>query len=95
MIFLLLLVMLDTNHLVLATTLFFVVSLWCRVKPRGSAVAIAAREHVNVNLDGTYNNDPLPTSFDVDFGGGGIFDEVSSRRREDIQFLLGTGKYAR
>ena len=27
-------------------------------------------------------------------GGGGIFDEVSSRRREDLQWMLGIGKYA-
>ena len=32
----------------------------------------------------------------VDGGsGGGFFDEVSDRRREDIEFLMGTGKYAR
>jgi hypothetical protein len=27
-------------------------------------------------------------------GGEGLFDEVSTRRREDLQFLLGIGKYA-
>lgn len=33
----------------------------------------------------------------VDGGGSGegLFDEVSCRRREDIQFLTGTGKYAK
>ena len=30
-----------------------------------------------------------------DYGGGGLFDEVSTARREDIQFLLGTGPYAK
>lgn len=29
------------------------------------------------------------------YGGDGFFDEVSTRRREDLQFLLGTGKYAK
>ena len=33
----------------------------------------------------------------VDGGGSGegLFDEVSTRRREDLQFLLGTGKYSK
>ena len=25
--------------------------------------------------------------------GGGMFDEISSRRREDLQWMLGIGKY--
>ena len=29
------------------------------------------------------------------YGGDGFFDEVSDRRRSDIQFLLGTGPFAR
>lgn len=29
------------------------------------------------------------------YTGEGLFDEVSTRRREDLQFLLGTGKYAK
>lgn len=28
-----------------------------------------------------------------DVGGGGLFDEVSSRRREDMHWMLGIGKY--
>ena len=32
----------------------------------------------------------------VDGGGGdGFFDEVSTRRRDDYQFITGTGKYAK
>ena len=33
----------------------------------------------------------------VDGGGSGdgLFDEVSTRRREDLQYLLGIGKYSR
>ena len=33
----------------------------------------------------------------VDGGGGGdgVFDEVSTRRRDDYQFITGTGKYAK
>jgi len=30
-----------------------------------------------------------------DYGGDGFFDEVSDRRRADLQFLLGTGPYAK
>ena len=33
-----------------------------------------------------------PTTY---YGGGGLFDEVSTARREDLQFLLGTGPYAK
>ena len=29
-----------------------------------------------------------------DTGGGGFFDEISSRRREDLHWMLGIGKYA-
>ena len=32
---------------------------------------------------------------DDDRSGDGFFDEVSTRRREDYQFITGTGKYAR
>lgn len=33
--------------------------------------------------------------FPCDYEGVGLFDEVSTARREDIQFLLGTGPYAK
>lgn len=30
-----------------------------------------------------------------DYEGGGLFDEVSTGRREDVQFMMGTGPYAK
>ena len=35
------------------------------------------------------------TNVYIDGGGDGFFDEVSTRRRDDYQFITGTGKYAK
>ena len=36
----------------------------------------------------------IPVHVGGDYGGGGLFDEVSTRRREELQYLFGIGKYA-